>query len=278
LRFGVRGWDLYYALGGRYQSLDASGSAYGGDATLSYPFVRSLTSNLYGSFSYGQRRFHDTDGAVGISDRRRISNRFETSLNGDVQDELFGVPALTTYSLVWAYGRLGLDQNLTLTDDLTARTGGYYEKLNLELTRLQPILPRSSIYLKVLGQDSFKNLDSYEKLALGGPDAVRAYPAGDGLVDKGVLASAEWRQQLMRFPAGALEGVVFYDWATGRTEASPWQIGPDTLSLHGEGVGLNWGSAGGAQVRSFVAIRGDRPWLAAPDHRIEFGLSVSTVF
>jgi hemolysin activation/secretion protein len=278
LRFGVRGWDLYYALGGRYETLDAHGTAYGGDATLSWPFVRSLTSNVYGSFSYGQRRFHDTDGAVGVSDRRRISNRYEASLTGDAQDELFGAPALTTYSLAGAWGQLGLDQDLTLTDAFTARTAGHYAKVDLQLTRLQSVLVRSSIYLKVLAQDSFKNLDSYEKLALGGPDAVRAYPAGDGLVDKCVLGSAEWRQQLARLATGVLEGVVFYDWAIGRAEASPWQSGPDTITLHGEGAGLNWASAGGAQIRSFVAVRGDRPWTAAPDHRVEFGLSASTVF
>lgn len=278
LRFGLRGWDMYYKLGADYSYLGAHGIAYGGDATLTYPFIRSVDANVYGSLSYGDRRFHDYSDAVGVSDTRRISDRVEAALSGDFQDELFGVPAYNNYSIVYAQGRMGLDAALSAVDALSARTAGRYDKMNVQVSRLQTIFTRSALYVRALAQSSSKNLDAYEKLSLGGPDAVRAYPAGDSLADKGFLYTVEWRQRLAQLWRGALEGTVFYDYATGRTNAFPWQPRPNGVVLHGPGVGLNWALPDQTTLRSFVAFRGDRPWTAAPDHGAEYGLLLSTVF
>jgi hemolysin activation/secretion protein len=74
LRIGVRGWRMYYKLGDVYNELDAHGTVHGGDATLSYPFIRSQSANLYGSIEYGERRFHDEADALGLSKRRHWKN------------------------------------------------------------------------------------------------------------------------------------------------------------------------------------------------------------
>jgi hemolysin activation/secretion protein len=274
LRFGVRGWDMYYKLGDTYGVLDAHGIAYGGDATLSYPFIRSQSSNLYGTLSYGERRFHDYADTVAVSDTRRLSGRVEAGLNGDLQDMLFGVPAFNTYSLVYAEGRVGLDPTLTVADALTAHTIGHYDKVSVTFSRLQAILSHSALYVRLLGQGSSKNLDSYEKLALGGADAVRAYPAGEALTDRAILYTVEWRQRLAR----PLEGVVFYDHANGHTNARPWQPGANSVTVHGVGGGLNWTMSQQLMLRSYVAFRGDRHWTAAPDHSVQYGLLLSATF
>jgi hemolysin activation/secretion protein len=274
LRFGIRAWDMYYKLGDTYSVLDAHGIAYGGDATLSYPFIRSQSANLYGTLSYGERRFHDYAEAVAVSDTRRISGRVEAGLNGDFQDMLFSVPAFSTYSVVYAEGRVGMDPTLTFTDALTAHTLGRYDKVTVTFSRLQTIFSRSAVYVRLLGQSSSKNLDSYEKLALGGADAVRAYPAGDSLTDKAVLYTVEWRQRL----AQPLEGIVFYDHASGHTNATPWLPGSNSVTLHGVGGGLNWTLSQQLTLRSYVALRGDRHWTAAPDHSVQYGLLLSATF
>ncbi len=274
LRFGVRAWDMYYKLGDTYSVLDAHGIAYGGDATLSYPFIRRQSANLYGTLSYGERRFHDSADAVTVADRRRISGRVEAGVNGDFQDMLLGMPAFNTYSVVYAEGRLGLDPTLTFTDALTARTVGHYDKVTVAFSRLQAVFSRSALYVRLLGQSASKNLDSYEKLALGGADAVRAYPAGDSLTDKAILYTVELRQRL----AQPLEGVVFYDAASGHTNATPWLPGSNSVTVHGVGGGLNWTLPQQLLLRSYVAFRGDRHWTAAPDHGVQYGLLLSATF
>ena len=278
LSLGVRGWDLYYKLGDTYRFLNAHGIAYGGDATLSYPFIRSQSANLYGSLSYGQRHFHDYADTAGLSDTRQIRGRVEAGLNGDLQDDVFGLPAYNSYSLTYAEGRVDLDSTLWATDVLTAHTAGHYDKVNVTLSRLQSVFSRSALYLRVFAQSASKNLDAYEKFALGGPDAVRAYPASDSLTDKAFLYTVEWRQQLGQLFKGPLEGVVFYDHANGHTNAKPWQAGANVVTLQGVGGGLNWSIWQGTMLRSYVAVRGDRPWTAAPDHDVQYGLSLATTF
>jgi hypothetical protein len=84
----------------------------------------------------------------------------------------------------------------------------------------------------------------------------------------------EWRQRL----AQPLEGVVFYDHASGHTNATPWQPGANSVTLHGVGGGLNWALSQQLMLRSYVAFRGDRRWTAAPDHSVQYGLLLSAAF
>ena len=91
-------------------------------------------------------------------------------------------------------------------DAATARTAGHFGKWNLNLTRLQHIDDRLSLYLSYSRQWATKNLDSSEKFSLGGPYGVRAYPVGEASGDDG------W---------------------SGYT-------GPQSRSLYGAGVGVNW--------------------------------------
>jgi hemolysin activation/secretion protein len=278
LRLGVRGWDMYYKLGNTYSVLGAHGIAYGADATLTYPFIRSQSANLYGTLSYGERRFHDYADTVGLSDRRRISGRVEAGLNGDFQDELFAAPGYSSYSVTYAEGRVGLDSTLSLVDALTAHTAGHYDKVTVALSRLQSIFSRSALYVRMLGQSASKNLDSYEKFALGGADAVRAYPAGDTLTDKAILYTVEWRQRLGQVLNGSVDGIVFYDHATGHLNATPWQLGSNSVTLHGPGGGFNWALSQQVMLRSYVAFRGHRQWTAAPDHGVQYGLVLLATF
>jgi hemolysin activation/secretion protein len=171
-----------------------------------------------------------------------------------------------------------LDPLLWVNDVLTAHAAGHYNKVNVTFSRLQAVLARSAVYLRVFAQSSSKNLDSYEKFALGGPDAVRAYPASDTLTDKAFLYTLEWRQGLGLLFKGALEGVVFYDRATGHIDAKPWQPTTNVATLRGIGAGLNWSVWQGTVLRSYVAVRGDHPWTAAPDHDVQYGLLLATTF
>jgi hemolysin activation/secretion protein len=137
---------------------------------------------------------------------------------------------------------------------------------------------RPSLYLRVSAQQTGNNLDSYEKFALGGPYSVRAYPSGDTLADKAALASAEWRQPLPAVWGRALEGIVFYDYAHGTLDATPWINGANHVTLSGFGAGLNYRVTDRVLFTGTLAFRGDRKMTAAPDRPCQLNVSLSTAF
>jgi hemolysin activation/secretion protein len=278
LRLGVRGSYLDYELGDRYESLEAHGTVKSVDASLFYPFVRNRAANLYGSVTYGDRRFYDELDAIGAESERRIRGRAELGLNGDFRDELFGTTAINTASVVFTTGDLNLDPVLSFVDALSTRASGSYEKWGASYSRLQSIAGRTSVYLRVAAQGTSKNLDSYEKFALGGLDSVRAYPAGETLVDEALLYSVEVRQSFGVAWARALEGSVFYDHARGDLNASPWAPTTNRATLSGVGLGLNCWLSDGMVLRSIVAFRGNRPATAAPDSSYQYTLSLNKAF
>jgi hemolysin activation/secretion protein len=276
-RFAIRGSSLRYELGERYDILNAHGTVRSSDVALFHPFARSLGKNLYGSFTYGQRRFHDEAETVGVAARRSVSDRAELALNGDFVGESFGMRATSTVSLLFSSGDLELDATLGAVDSVTTRSAGRYGKWMAGYSRLQPLFSRSSVFVRIAGQLTSDNLDSYEKFALGGPDSVRAYPASDTLVDEAVLYSVEWRR---RFGNGArmLEGVLFYDRAHGNFNAAPWDSSANHVRLNGTGIGVNWSVNDRVTLRSTVARRGDRPMTAAPDDDYQYNLVWNMAF
>lgn len=70
------------------------------------------------------------------------------------------------------------------------------EKINPSVVRLQRLTDRISLYGQVQGQWSDGNLDSSEKISLGGAYGVRAYPEGEAQGDQGYVANVELRYAL----------------------------------------------------------------------------------
>ena len=125
--------------------------------------------------------------------------------------------------------------------------------------RLQYVAPKLSLFVSGGLQRASKNLDTYEKLSLGGPKAVRAYATGEVLVDDGWLATAELRYAL------APEATVFafYDAAHGQYWHDPRSFDVVTgRSLRGYGLGFNWSKPGKVSLNLSVAWRGTGPGLS----------------
>ena len=113
----------------------------------------------------------------------------------------------------------------------TSRLGasGEFNKVNLQLQRLQRLTQYTSLILRVDGQFTNDPLVSLEQLSMGGPDSVRAYPVAEALAEKGGIASLE----LTSGPPGfagrhafgnntwgqILQLSLFVDYANGRLNA-----------------------------------------------------------
>ena len=98
-----------------------------------------------------------------------------------------------------------------------------------------------SVLLALIGQQASKNLASAEKMSLGGPNGVRAYPVGEATGDSGLLITG--RGALHRAGRQVVRGRchgdrAFYDW--GQVDVNEKPLPTDAQnkrSISGYGFG-----------------------------------------
>jgi hemolysin activation/secretion protein len=233
---GVRGnvsySHTYYELGGSFANSMQSGTADVTSVGLSYPTLRSQSANVTLSGSWQDKLLHDKNGLAG-TEAKKSSTTVPLTLSFDVRDGM-GSGGITYGSLAWTLGQLQLDSALML-GDLQAKTEGSFNKVNLDLARVQAINNSVTLFGRLSVQSASKNLDSSEDFGLGGANGVRAYPSGEGFGDEGWLAQLE-----LRYVAGPYAPYVFYDAGSIKTNAKPWQTVANERTLAGAGIGLRY--------------------------------------
>lgn len=252
-QFGAALSSLTYELGGAFAALGATGSAQSLMASGRYPIVRMADANLYVQGDLEYKRLADELQLIGQVNPKRAS-LLRATIEFDARDRLLG-GGVTAGSLAALAGRLRLlDGPSAALDAAGLGTAGHYQKADLTLTRQQAIAGRWSAYLRYSGQFSHRNLDSSEKLGLGGPGAVRAYAPGEAMVDDGRIGTIELRYAL-DYLGGTLAWALFHDRGWGSYSASPLAAAGNAARLSGSGVGLRWG-AGEFWVSASLAWRG----------------------
>jgi hemolysin activation/secretion protein len=223
-----------YALAEEFASLDASGLANVWSIGLSYPLVRSQATNLTLTAGVQHKDLRDEFAAVSLNQEKNTWS-VPLALRYDHHDGLFG-GAVSYGSLTGTVGRLSMDDALTSTDEATARRAGSYGKLDFDIARIQSFTPALSAYARFSSQWASGNLDSSERLAVGGFEGVRAYPVGEGAGDAGWIAQAE-----LRYVVGDFAPYLFYDASHTRINQSPWDAASDqSHNLSGAGVGVRY--------------------------------------
>lgn len=229
---------MRYKLIGDMSDLKMDGLSHVANAGLSYPILRSRTTNLTTSLNYEFKVLIDYAFNFTIRDKQLHSGTF--GLNGDHYDTLFG----GGYTMVNAGVTTGIMHD-SVADISITNTEGSYTRFNLGLGRLQRIVERLTINLSYTGQLSLSNLDSSEKFLLGGPNGVRAYPLGEAPGDEGNLFNADLRYDLPLPKAwGSFQLSGFYDAGQITLHKQQWNNSINTATnrndywLQGAGVGL----------------------------------------
>lgn len=250
---GILGYaHTYYELGKDFSNLKANGTADTTTVGLSYPIIRSQQANLTVSGSYVHKELTNRKDAAGDRDDRS-SDALQLTMSFDLRDNLGG--GGVTYGAVSVTpGDLKLDSTLR-ANDTNARTEGNFNKLNLDLARVQAVTADLSLFGRLSSQWASKNLDSSERFGLGGPAGVRAYPVGEAYGDEGWLTQLE-----ARYAFGAFVPYVFYDAGQIKTNAHPWSAGENKRHIAGSGFGARY-NAGPWTMDATVAWRtnGGRP-------------------
>jgi hemolysin activation/secretion protein len=223
----------YYDLAGSFAALGARGTADVASVGLSYPIVRSQVRNLILSASVDHKRLHDRQDAT-ATDTQKASTVVPVTLSFDVRDQFLHA-GITFGALSWTRGKLNMNGDTQAIDAASARSAGSFNRFNLDLARIQSINDRLDVYARVSAQWTGHNLDSSEKLGLGGVNGVRAYPNGEGYGDMGWVAQTE-----VRYAVGAVVPYLFYDAGRVTLSKSPWNTLDNHRSLGGGGIGLRY--------------------------------------
>jgi len=265
---GVAYAHLKYDLGREFNALDADGTADIASIYASYPLVRTRRSNLYLLGGADMNWFNDK---VHLFDSksRKDSKVLHLGFAGDFRDDLGGGGS-TVYSAALTYGDLDIKSPVEhAADALTARSDGGFAKAEFSAARLQTIAGPLSLYGAVRGQIAFNNLDSSEKMELGGAYGVRAYPEGEAFGDQGYIATAEARLRLSHwtpsFP-GQLELIGFVDAGEVKFSHDPWFPGSNHAHRSAYGAGLSWYAPEGFILKASYARKlGHADATSAPD-------------
>ena len=226
--------ELEYSIGKNLKDIDADGTAKVSSVFLNSSLLRSRDANI--SFNLAEEHRHFEDSAGGSSVNKSAVFR-SAALYGNWNDGWLGN---NLWSLAFGVG--DLDKNTAADaalDAYTAKAAGTYKKTNASFSRLQALGYGYSLYGSVSGQWADKNLDSSEKLSLGGPNGVRAYPVGEAAGDEGVLGRLELRKYLGTVHGAIAEGALFADGGKVRVNKNPWDNSENELTRYGYGVGVN---------------------------------------
>ena len=246
---GLRGGAFYsvvdFKIGKELKTNPIStGKAENANLNLKYPIYRSSAESLLTNFNYDKKYLYNTSAGSVTSDKEL--DNYTLGFTYQKIDQLFG-GGYTQANINFTLGDLDLSKvpgSLSLDQGNTGyKTNGSFNKQNIQLSRIQQLPEKFTLNFVADAQFSSKNLDTSEKMSLGGPSGVRAYPTGEASGDEGYRYSLDLRYGLGNFPYfGDVTPLIFYDY--GRIKqfknkgASTTAVANNEYSLSGYGLGL----------------------------------------
>lgn len=249
LKAGVNASRMIYEV---VEGSDADGSSHSMEFNLTQPIIKSSESTLNISLGYDKKSYENKSYSILISDK--TNNIYNLALVGSRNDE-FGQ---TSFSSTFSIGELDLtdvDSDYAL-DQNTAKTNGDFSKAVFNISRKQNLTDDINLLVSGTLQKANKNLDSGEKLYLGGINGVKAYPTNEAGGDEGYMINTKITKLL---PYG-FSTSAFYDYGQVKQHDdlyASWQgssRADNTYSLQGIGTSLGY-VQGSFSVDTTIAYR-----------------------
>lgn len=159
---------------------------------LTHPFIKKRSTSLTAEFGFDVKnaKQYIFEDLISSNDRTR-------SIRGGVSLEDTDTTGRTSLSFFTTQGLGGGTLLGAMEDDdpYSSRYGAdnKFTKVNLDLMRIQRILPYVFLIVKGSGQLASDSLVASEQFSIGGADSVRGYPQSEYLGDSGYSATAEAR-------------------------------------------------------------------------------------
>lgn len=235
-RIGLAYSEMSYALDKKpFKQLEMKGQARIQSLFLAQPIIRSRQFDLSAQLQFENKQLRDDIDLFDLSVDKRIE-LWTLGLGGSRQDSFQG-GGYNQFNLAYGNGRMSFGEATARhSDRRTAGTEGGFAKASLQVARLQRLSDRFQLYAQINGQWASGNLDSTEKLSLGGPYGVRAYPQSAGSGDQGWQAGLELRYALA--PRWQLS--LMADKGYVQFNRQPWTHETNTQRLQSAGGGVRW--------------------------------------
>lgn len=252
-RLGVSYTRFDYQLGKDFAALFANGQGEVRSVYGFHPVVRTRNTNFIIQSSYEEKDLIDR--TAGAADQERKVKTIKAGVIGDWRDGLVS-GGLNSYSLTYTAG--DLENNAAASAAAAGlQTEEQFYKFNVEARRLQRLTDNMNLLLAVTSQKASKNLASAEKMSLGGPNGVRAYPVGEATGDTGSVLTAELRYIFPEFKVFGADLTVlgFFDYGQVKiNEKALATDGQNIQTRQGVGAGFTIGKEGDFIVRSSFAF------------------------
>jgi len=258
-RSGLRGTASYskleYKIGKELETDPMSmGTADLYSTSIKYPLYRTAKRSFFVDGSYDKKKLYNESTGT-VTSNKELDN-YGLGFTLQNTDE-FITAGFSQLSFTQTYGDLDLSKVASsLTSDQGAggaKTNGSFEKTSLQLLRIQRVTEKLNLQLLANAQFANKNLDSSEKLSLGGATGVRAYPSGEASGDEGQKVSIDAKYNVKSGTKfGDIIASVFYDYGKIRQYKDTLDITmttPNEYSLEGWGVALDLIAAGKYNVK-----------------------------
>ena len=190
LGLGISQMD--YNLGGPFRAWGANGKAKTVSLFGTVPIYHLHDKQLKVLYGYDYRKLEDDlDIFGGLADSDKHSNSIHVGVAGNQQ---LDPKTSVDFDATLTHGRLSLDSwYAQLRDALGGDTEGSFTKFTFDGTLVRTLGHRTDVMEKISGQLASRNLDGSEQLYLGGANAIRAYPQGEGSGDDGFTSTTEFR-------------------------------------------------------------------------------------
>ena len=227
----------YDVIPSEFDSVDPNGYSTIVGLNANYPLIRSQELNLNLFSELDNKSFKNKNNTGTLSDYD--VQTFTLGARGDLIDSAILAGAINRFDVSIVAGDVDLGGSPNKPSDASgANTQGNFTKLTMNYSREQYIDADWSVYGRVNAQWSDQNLDSSEKIYLGGPNGVRAYPVSEGAGSQGYVANLEIRRALPQ----NLTLTGFYDIGHAKqyVNNSGVNADPNGYTLKGYGLSLGW--------------------------------------
>jgi hemolysin activation/secretion protein len=232
-----------YKLGGQFKPLNATGDNQYFNVGLDQPILRNAVYGLSARLAGSHKKLNDEVSAFSLKNQREISG-FDLGLFGDWLDNTN--VANNQLGINIHVGRVNFKNDFAETlDETSTKTEGNFVKFNLVASRIQYFKNGVSLALRADYQAANKNLDSIEKLSIGGINRWRAFAELPSLADTGFMAGAEVRKRISANQSLAslllveLSPFAFIDAGRGKINKNPLNNNDHVKSLHA-GLGMDF--------------------------------------
>ncbi len=255
-------------------SADSTSQPVGHSSTkgidISYPLWLSRTSKVNVELNYDEKSFKN----FLLAPERELKNDYNVNIVSLVLSashyDGFLAGAQNAASLDFGSGKVNMTGSTEdhRADDLSGQnTQGRFKRLKWNLSRNQFLTDTWALNFDATGQFANRNLDSSEKLYLGGINGIRAYPTSEGSGSDGYIMKLELRKFLpYNFNASVfmdhgriqqyhddknLEGEPLIQEPIGAGENAI----PNRYILNGYGATLAWNGPYNSTIKATYATR-----------------------